>query len=182
MALPLFAAARIDAAMCTKLRTLTNLCVTHQLLEIQFWNGVPPIYWDVKVIDGNAPILEEFTVWIVTEDWVQVEFWGRQRLSDGSHGQIEKVAQSAFMFVSALEQMRSQGTLFDISDFGDDDDDDDDDDDGIGDSDGGSGGDGMDADLAPKGDDDNSHISKFFSRVYERLVELRLWPAEYGQP
>lgn len=104
----LFAAIRVDASLCKRLRLASNLCKRHKLECVQFRHTGGPIYWDTPG-PSLENCLEEYSEWTVDSHHASVTLWGRTQYEDGGHSEIVAIADSWVADVDHLEFMRREG-------------------------------------------------------------------------
>jgi hypothetical protein len=103
---PLFAAVRVTARLCARLRLLTKVAQDHAVDTLKFRHTGSPIYWDFPLGSSLESCVEEHSQWTLDSSSVFVELWGRLQMEDGfSESQVLAVAASTDL--ESLEHLRS---------------------------------------------------------------------------
>ena len=108
-ACPLFAAVRVTASLCKRLRLLANLAKKHSVDIMYVRHKDAPIYWDFppgSVLDG---CMEEFSQWEMVGSTLFLQLWGRVHVHDGGYSGIQKLAASTVLDVETLEDLSASG-------------------------------------------------------------------------
>ena len=104
---PLFAAVRVTASLCKKLRFLANVAKKHGVDTMSVRHLDAPIYWDVppgSTLDG---CMEEHCQWSMTQSTLFLELWGRLQMHEGEYSETQLLAVATVIDVEILEHLRA---------------------------------------------------------------------------
>lgn len=104
---PLFAAVRVTASLCKKLRFLANVAKRHGVETMSVRHQDAPIYWDFpsgSTLDG---CMEEYSQWGMAQSTLFLELWGRVHVHDGGFSEVQLLAVTTVIAVEILEHLRA---------------------------------------------------------------------------
>lgn len=104
---PLFAAVRVTASLCKKLRFLANVAIKQGVDTMSLRHVDAPIYWDFppgSTLDG---CMEEHCQWSMAQSTIFLELWGRVHVNDGEFSETQVLAVATVIDVEILEHLRA---------------------------------------------------------------------------
>ena len=104
---PLFAAVRVTASLCKKLRFLANVAKKHVVDSMSVRHMDAPIYWDFPPGSALEGCMEEYCQWNILQSSLFLELWGRVHVHDGSYSETELLAVTTCLDVEILEHLRA---------------------------------------------------------------------------
>ena len=111
----LFAAVRVTASLCKRLRLLANLSKKHVVDTMNVRHRDASIYWDFPPGSALDGCLEEFSQWEISGSAITLGFWGRVHVYDGGYSEIQKLAVSTVLDIEILEDLRASGCEIDYA-------------------------------------------------------------------
>ena len=104
---PLFAAVRVTASLCKKLRSLAHVAKKHGVSTMSVRHQDAPIYWDFPPGSGMEGCMEEYSQWRMAQSTLLLELWGRIHVGDGGFSETELLAVATVINVEVLEALRT---------------------------------------------------------------------------
>ena len=112
-ACPLFAAVRVTASLCKRLRLLANLAKKHSVDIMYVRHKDAPIYWDFPPGSALEGCMEEYCQWEMAGSTIFLELWGRVHVHDGGFTEVQLLAVATVIDVEILEDLRASGSEID---------------------------------------------------------------------
>ena len=104
---PLFAAVRVTASLCKKLRSLAHVAKKHGVETMSVKHQYAPIYWDFPPDSGMEGCIEEYSQWRMAQSTLFLELWGRIHVGDGGFSETQLLAVATVINVKVLEALRA---------------------------------------------------------------------------
>lgn len=104
---PLFAAVRVTASLCKKLRSLAHFAKKHGVSTMSVKHQGAPIYWDFPPGSAREGCMEEYSQWRMAQSTFFLELWGRIHVGDGGFSETELLAVATVINVEVLEALRT---------------------------------------------------------------------------
>lgn len=104
---PLFAAVRVTAGLCKKLRFLANVANKHGVDTMSLRHVDAPIYWDFPPGSALAGCMEEYCQWSMAQSTIFLEFWGRLPVHNSGFSEVQLLAVATVIDVEILEHLRA---------------------------------------------------------------------------
>ena len=104
---PLFAAVRVTASLCKKLRFLANVAKKYGVDTMSLRHLDAPIYWDFPPGSKLDGCIEEYCQWSMAQSTIFLELWGRVYVHDGGFSETQLLAVATVIDVEILEQLRA---------------------------------------------------------------------------
>ena len=104
---PLFAAVRVTASLCRRLRTLANVAKKHAVNTMSLRHVDAPIYWDFPPGSKLDGCMEEHCQWSMAQSTLFLELWGRLHVHDGGFSETKLLAVATVIDVEILEHLRA---------------------------------------------------------------------------
>lgn len=104
---PLFAAVRVSASLCKKLRFLANVAKKHVVDTMSVRHLDAPIYWDFPPGSKLDGCMEEHCQWSMAQSTIFLELWGRVHVHDGGFSETKLLAVATVIDVEILEHLRA---------------------------------------------------------------------------
>ena len=106
---PLFAAVRVTASLCKRLRYLANFAKKYVVDIMNVRHLDAPIYWDFPPGSALEGCMEEYCQWEMVGSTIFLELWGRVHVYDGGFSGIQLLAVATVIEVEILEDIRVGG-------------------------------------------------------------------------
>ena len=104
---PLFAAVRVTASLCKKLRFLANISKRYRVETMSVRHEDAPIYWDFPPRSALDGCMEEYGRWSMAQSMLFLELWGRLHVHDGGFSDVQVLAVTTVIDVEILEHLRA---------------------------------------------------------------------------
>lgn len=107
---PLFAAVKVTATLCRRLRTLAKITQKHRIdmMQVQHPATEEPIYWDFPPGSALEDCMVEESLWWLVGSMVYAELWGRLHMGDGGYTSKQLLATTMVTDVAVLEHLRTE--------------------------------------------------------------------------
>ena len=110
---PLFAAVRVTASLCKRLRLMANFAKKHVVDIMNVRHLDAPIYWDFPPGSALDGCMEEYCQWEMAGSTIFLELWGRVDVHNGGFSEIQLLAVATVIDVEILEDLRASGNDID---------------------------------------------------------------------
>lgn len=110
---PLFAAVRVTASLCKRLRLLASLSKKHLVDTMNVQHRDAPIYWDFPPDSALEGCMENYSQWEMIGSTIYLQFWGSLQMDNGEFSGIQMLAVSTVLDVEILEDLRASGSNID---------------------------------------------------------------------
>jgi hypothetical protein len=104
---PLFAAVRVTASLCRRLRTLANVANKHGVDIMSLRHLDAPIYWDFPPDSTLDSCMEEHCQWRMAQSTIFLELWGRLQMHEGEFSETQLLAVATMIDIEILEHLRA---------------------------------------------------------------------------
>ena len=110
---PLFAAVRVTASLCKRLRLMANFAKKHVVDTMNVRHLDAPIYWDFPPGSALDGCMEEYCQWEMAGSTIFLGLWGRVHVHDGGFSEVQLLAVATVIDVGILEDLRASGNDID---------------------------------------------------------------------